>query len=79
MKVIMVDRMMYPYDLGWHIKAQRFCRIPKDRVPVGTVRIKKYKGRRTMFSINPYDDYGVLKPEYWSIHRWIDFDRMGWS
>lgn len=73
---------MYPYDLGWHIKAQRLCRIPKGEIPSGTVRIKKYResikpmiGKWTSWK-NPYERDGELSPQYWSIHRAQDLDRM---
>lgn len=70
----------YPYDLGYHLKMGKLCRIPKGRMPAGTVRIIRYRemkcGHISSYILDPYDDNGQLKSCYWSIYRWIDYNGM---
>ena len=72
---------MYPFQLGWHIKTRQLCRIPIGYIPLGTVKILKYK-EVYMTHIShiwtiPYAlPDGELKSYYWSIYRWIDLERQ---
>lgn len=77
---------MYPYDLGCYLKTGKLCRIPKysifGTIPSGTVRIVWYHERIprikriAAYKYNPYGPDGELLPQYWSIHRNTDLDRM---
>lgn len=65
---------MYPYQLGWHIKTQQFCRIPIYCIPVGTVKVTRYRRRISSMWINPYRRDRELDDRYFSIPRAQDIE-----